>query len=96
MPTVPGNVAQARSDIDIPDQTFLLMAAATMHEMGRLVAPFQVAGDVLPLPMTGAANTGPTNRSADYAVGKAKDPKIEALPIDTLKSWMDRTSSRQR
>ena len=44
MLTVPGqgNVVKLREDgptVPIPPEPFLLMAAATMHEMGRLVEP---------------------------------------------------------
>lgn len=81
---------------DKPSPTMIAMAAAIMHEQGRLFEkPTQLAGDVLPLPIQGGANTGPTNKSADYAVGKSKDSKVEPLPIGTLKDWMTRTSSRK-
>lgn len=79
-----------------PSMTDFAMAAAMMHQEGRLVGPqTQVAGDVLPFTAQPNERTGPTNKSAPYAVGKETDDKVKALPIGTLKSWMERTSGRK-
>ena len=85
----PGPMGQ----VPMPSETDFAMAAATMHEQGRL---FQVAGDVLPLSIAPNANTGPTNKSADYAVGKAQDSNVRPIPMNTLQDWMQRTTTRKR
>lgn len=50
----------------------------------------QYAGDVLPMPGERSMGAGPTSQAADYAVGKAKDPKIQSIGMSALKSWHDR------
>jgi len=87
-------------DGNLPSPTDFAMAAAMMHQEGRL----QLAGDVVPFPMSGtglpidnaARHLGPTNKSAPYAVGKETDEKVKPIPLDVLKGWMERTSARPR
>lgn len=47
------------------------------------------AGDVMDGPLGG---TGQDSRAVDYALGKAKDPKVKSIGMDTLKAWAGRKS----
>lgn len=50
----------------------------------------QMAGDVLPMPGEKSMGSGQTGSAADYATGKAKDPKVKSIGMDTLKGWAGR------
>lgn len=56
----------------------------------------QLAGDVIPLPVIPTPNAGNTNLSAPYATGKEQAPNIQAIPLDVLRAWMERTATRPR
>lgn len=82
------------------DPTALMVQALANRPQGT-----QVAGDVIPLPMTPASGTNPlehlshtgnTNMSAPYATGKAQDPQIIPMPMGTLNDWMQRSANRNR
>ena len=48
----------------------------------ELQAPVQLAGDVLPLPITPGPNAGHTNQAADYMWGNKTAPNISPLSPD--------------
>lgn len=50
----------------------------------------RLAGDVLPMPGDRSMGSGQTPAAADYAVGKAQDPKVKSIGMDTLKGWYGR------
>ena len=48
------------------------------------------AGDVLPIPGELSMGPGQDSRAVDYALGKAKDPKVLPIGNDTLRGFHKR------
>lgn len=53
------------------------------------------AGDVLPMAGERSMGGGEDSRAADYAVGKAKDPKVLPMPMSNNSAWARRTLDRK-
>lgn len=87
MPTVPTYTGEPLAQQGLPrvDPVYLAMAAATMHEMGRLVAESgtQVAGDVIRLPVIAKPETeSNVPKSIDDQVDRIKrSPSTENVKV---------------
>lgn len=57
----------------------------------------QLAGDVIGnIGSLSNPNTGPTNKSADYAWGNKIDPKVTGIGKENMMNWLSRAASRYR